>query len=183
MNKEREEYFTGHMIELDKIQQRMLEYDKKLIQKEKSGENPIVYRTIAEQEKLLFEKVNAKKIDLDYFHSHLNDIFDYKSPIDYFEIAPPCKIIEFITEMIIPEEYFYSFYHIPLEEKDKRCWGYNKELIFFVTSRDGKNVYIADFLNAGIINENEYLVELYKTLCYLLPGIATCEDDMELVTK
>ena len=81
--------------------------------------------------------------------------------------------------MIIPEEYFYSFYHIPLEEKDKRCWGYNKELIFFVTSRDGKNVYIADFLNAGIINENEYLVELYKTLCYLLPGIATCEDDME----
>ena len=56
-------------------------------------------------------------------------------------------------------------------------------MIFFVTSRDGKNVYIADFLNAGIINENEYLVEMYKTLCYLLQGIATCEDDMELVTK
>ena len=34
MNKEREEYFTGHMIELDKIQQRILEYDKKLIEKE-----------------------------------------------------------------------------------------------------------------------------------------------------
>ena len=78
MNKEREEYFTGHMIELDKIQQRMLEYDKKLIQKEQSGENPIVYRTIAEQEKLLFVLVYAKKIDLDYFYSHLNDIFDYK---------------------------------------------------------------------------------------------------------
>ena len=179
MDKEIEKCIRQQLAEIDKIQQRMLEYDKKLIQKEQSGENPIGYRTIAEQEKLLFEKVNAKKIDLDYFYSHVNDIFDYKSPIDYFEIAPPCKIIEFITEIIIPEEYFYSFYHIPLEEKNKRGWGYNKELIFFVTSRDGKNVYIADFLNPGIINERKYSDELYKTLGYFIPGIAIYEDDME----
>ena len=180
MNKEKEEYFTGHMIELGEIQKRMLEYDKKLIQKEQSGENPIVYRTIAEQEKLLFEKVNAKKIDLDYFHSHINDIFDYKSETEYFEIAPPCKIIHYLTEMVIPEEYFYSFYHIPLD-KDHRTenWHYDKELIFFVTSRDGKNVYISDFLNDGIVRERKYLDELYKTLGYFIPGIAIYEDDME----
>ena len=180
MNKEKEEYFTGHMIELGEIQKRMLEYDKKLIQKEQSGENQIVYRTIAEQEKLLFEKVNAKKIDLDYFHSHINDIFDYKSETEYFEIAPPCKIIHYLTEMVIPEEYFYSFYHIPLD-KDHRTenWHYDKELIFFVTSRDGKNVYISDFLNDGIVRERKYLDELYKTLGYFIPGIAIYEDDME----
>lgn len=180
MNKEKEEYFTGHMIELDTIQQRMLEYDKKLIQKEQSGEKAVKYRTIAEQEKLLFEKVNAKKIDLDYFHSHVNDIFDYKSETEYFEIAPPCKIIHYLTEMVIPEEYFYSFYHIPLD-KDHRTenWHYDKELIFFVTSRDGKNVYISDFLNDGIVRERKYLDELYKTLGYFIPGIAIYEDDME----
>ena len=179
MDKEIEKCIRKQQSEIDKLQQRMLEYDKKLIQKEQSGEKAVEYRSVAEQEKLLFEKVNAKKIDLDYFYSHLNDIFDYKSPIDHFEIASPCKIIEFITEIIIPEEYFYSFYHIPLEEKNKSHWGYNKELIFFVTSRDGKNVYIADFLNPGIINERNYSEELYKTLGYFIPGIAIYEDDME----
>ena len=180
MNKEREEYFTGHMIELGELQQRMLEYDKKLIQKEQSDEKAVEYRSIAEQEKLLFEKVNAKKIDLDYFHSHLNDIFDYKSPIEYISLASPCKIIELLTEMVIPEEYFYSFYHIPLDKDHrKENWHYDKELIFFVTSRDGKNVYISDFLNVGIVRERKYLDELYKTLGYFIPGIAIYEDDME----
>lgn len=180
MDKEIEKCIRQQLSKIDIIQQRMLEYDKKLIKKEQKAEKTIDYRTVAEQEKILFEKVNAKKIDLDYFHSHINDIFDYKAPIDYITLAPPCKIIELLTEMVIPEEYFYSFYHIPLDKEHRtENWHYDKELIFFVTSRDGKNVYISDFLNDGIVRERKYLDELYKTLGYFIPGIAIYEDDME----
>lgn len=150
------------MAQIDTLQRQMLEHDKELIKKEENGESVTDNRTIAEQEKMLYEKVNAKKIDPEYFYSHLADFFDSGVELNYYKDASPCKVIENINEIIIPEEYFYSFYHIPLtEEKKMRFWCKHeelikycvKELLFYITSRDGEDVYIAFFLNARIYND------------------------------
>lgn len=188
MNKERERAIRNRMARIDILQRQMLEHDRELIKKEENGESVTDNRTIAEQEKMLYEKVNAEKIDPEYFYSHLADFFDSGVELNYYKDASPCKVIENINEIIIPEEYFYSFYHIPLaEEKKMRFWCKHeelikycdKELLFYITSRDGENVYIASFLNARIYNDPKDFFAMEKLLSYYKKGIAMYIGDLE----
>jgi len=165
--------------EKERFQRMVLEFDMKLIKSEQNGEIVSRSRTIEEQEKILFEKMNAKKIDTAYFYSHLRDIFDYKSYIDYYKILSPCQIIDDINEIVIPDSYFYSFYIIPLAEEQKNHdWNYFKELIFYITSRDGKNVYIATFLNGGFIKDMNYRLKLGREISFFKNDILVLEDDV-----
>lgn len=123
--------------------------------------------------------MNAKKIDAAYFYSHLRDIFGYKTYIDYYKILSPCQIIDDINETVIPDSYFYSFYIIPLTEEQKNHdWNYYKELIFYITSRDGENVYIAAFLNCGFIKDIKYRLKLGREISYFQNDILVFEADV-----
>lgn len=179
MGKEMEDSSYETIFEVAEMQRLMLEHDRELIKKEQRGEIVVNNRTIEEQEKLLYEKLNAKKINLAYFYSHLRDIFKRQSRIEYYEVAMPCKIIYNDTEEVIPEEYFYSFYIIPLEESQKTAnWHYDKELIFYITSRDGKNVYNAGILNGGIAHGDEGKRKLIDSLIFCIPGISVYIDSI-----
>ena len=76
------------------------------------------------------------------------------------------------TEEIIPDEYFYSFYLIPLAANLKCNEDHYKELIVFITSVDGKFVYDSGILTF-VINSLEYYSELENDIAY-------CADDVPI---
>ena len=180
---------------IDKFQIEMLEYDRKLVEKEKNI--AVNKRTIGEEENIIINELGGEKVDslyIDKFLDKLSPIYNIflRDPglyvynfLDKFSVkgrlclnrSSSFRIIYRDTGKIIPEEYFYSFYHIPLESKQKKPEYRDKELLAFISSRDGKNVYVADFLD-DIIAEDSCREKLNKVV-YKENGVAVYYDDMK----
>ena len=94
-------------------------------------------------------------------------------------MVSPCKIIFNFTEEVIPEEYFYSLYLIPLKESEKYEKPYDKEVIVYISSRDGVNLYIASLLSNQTIRSEVYHRKLASEICYYKEGIAVYPSDMQ----
>ncbi len=163
----------------DMMQQKMAEYNEK-------NNLPIIRkdsRTIAEEENIIINKYGGKKLNIEYFYEHLSDFFGVRNSLDYLRMASPCKIIFNYTEDLIPEEYFYSFYLIPIGEEQKRkedfIKDFAKEVLVYITSRDGINVYISGFINEYILLSREFTNELRSAINYCAEGIAVNFEDIE----
>lgn len=129
-------------------------------------------KTIAQIEDVIINKYGGKKLDTDYFYNHLTDFFGPEVNIDYLKSISPCHMIDNYTEEIIPDEYFYSFYVIPLAADLKCNEDHYKELIVFITSVDGKFVYDSGILTF-VINSLEYYSKLENDIAY-------CADDVPI---
>lgn len=158
-------------------QQQMLLYDKEVIKREQMrSEQP--KRTIAEVEDRILHQWGGKKLDLEYFYQHLEDFFGTHNPFEYVRMLSPCKIIYHYTEEVIPDDYFVSFYFIPLQDNQKKVDDFYKELVMYIASRDGKNVYAAGLLTPMIIGNKELSRRIEKELCYYQEGIGIYFEDI-----
>ena len=82
----------------------------------------------------------------------------------------PCQIIFSFTEEIIPDKYFYSFYLIPLKDELKKVDDFDKELIAYITSFDGKFVYDSGFMTC-VIGSLEFHKKLTNDIAYCADGV------------
>ena len=174
---DKEQHNQNFKREIDKFQRRALEYDK--ILQEKLARSPFKSRkrTIAEEEEIIVKKFGGKKIDIDYFYKHLSDFFDFDD-VEYLKSLSPSKIMFQLTEVIIPEEYFYSLYLIPLGEELEYDEPHKNQILVYVTSRDGANVYAASFLSNRAIRSIEFEKRLSAELCYCEDGVALYHDEI-----
>ena len=129
-------------------------------------------KTIAQIEDVIINKYGGKKLDTDYFYNHLTDFFGPEVNIDYLKSISPCHMIDNYTEEIIPDEYFYSFYLIPLKDELKKVDDFDKELIAYITSFDGKFVYDSGFMTC-VIDSLEFHKKLTNDIAY-------CADDVPI---
>ena len=174
----RYDFYNKLRAEVDGFQKEMLAYDQKIIEKE--NEYSVQRnRTVEEEEDIILNQWGGKKLDTDYFYQHLEDFFGPSNDFEYLKMTSPCKIIFNYTEEIIPEEYFISFYVIPLQEEERKKNDYYKEVVIYVTSRDGKNVYVASLLTSDVIASEDVEKKLQKEVCYYREGIATYYEDMK----
>ena len=152
-------------LDFSTLQAKAIEYNAK-------NNLPVINKsdkTIAEIEDVIINKYGGKKLDTDYFYNHLNDFFGPKRQPDRFKTMSPCQIIYDFNDEIIPDEYFYSFYLIPLKDEFKNIDDYDKELITYITSTDGKFVYVSGFL-IGLINSLEYHKKLECDIAFYTEG-------------
>lgn len=77
-------------------------------------------RTIEQEENIIINKYGGKKLNTEYFYEHLTDFFGDKECVENYQKVSPCKIIFAKTEEIIPDDYFYSFYLIPVDRAQKK---------------------------------------------------------------
>lgn len=174
----RYDFYNKLRAEVDGVQKEMLAYDQKIIEKE--NEYSVQRnRTVKEEEDIILNQWGGKKLTTDSFYQHLEDFFGPNNDFEYLKMTSPCKIIFNYTEEIIPEEYFISFYVIPLQVKEKKKNDYYKEVVVYVTSRDGKNVYVASLLTSDVIDSEDVEKKLQKEVCYYREGIATYYEDMK----
>lgn len=127
-------------------------------------------KTIAQIEDVIINKYGGKKLDTDYFYNHLTDFFDPAENIDYLKSISPCHMIDDYTEEIIPDKYFYSFYLIPLKDELKKVDDFDKELIAYITSFDGKFVYDSGFMTC-VIDSLEFHKKLTNDIAYCADGV------------
>lgn len=158
--KEQEAFFEKKERRIKSLQRRMLNFDRLLLESEELPTD--TGRTIAEEEQIIINKYGGKKLSTEYFYSHLSDFFKDNQVIDCLKKMSPCRIIYDETEEIIPEEYFFSFYIIPFGEEKKIEWSDYKELIAFITSRDGTYVYDAGTLTETIVSPDEQLKKIIQ---------------------
>lgn len=171
---DKNELYQELFNDIHTAQLKMLEYNKKnhlpSIRKDS--------RTIREAEDVIINKFGGKKLDTAYFYEHLTDFFGPKSMMDYIKLLSPCKIIFHHTEEIIPDEYFHSFYWIPLKDELKHSNDYYKELLVYMTSIDGEHIYISGILT-DVIDSVEFDKELRRNIAYYEEGIAVFFEDIK----
>ena len=176
MEIDKNKYYQKIGLEVAALQRKMLEYDQSLIQKRLNEGFSVKRRTIAEEEDIIINKFGGKKLDTNYFYKHLSDFGYEMEEIEYLKLVSPCKIIFNYTEELIPDEYFYSFYLISLKENEKQ---HDKDLIVYITSRDGINVYISSALKNYQISPKELDRKICSAICYYEDGIAVYYEEME----
>lgn len=165
--------------QIDEFQQKILAHDKAA--QEKISEHKLPKprnRTIREEEDIIIKQFGGKKLELDDFYKHLPDFIFNCGNVKDLESISPCKIIFNVTEEVIPEEYFYSFYLISLEENEKYEKSYDKEAIVYIASRDKENVYIASFLKNHIIRSKDFEKKLSSKICYYQDCIAVYPNEL-----
>jgi hypothetical protein len=167
-------------LKLNVLQRQMIDNDKLLIQKaQKENIIPKNNRTIAQEEELIINKYNGRKISLHYFYNNLSNFFGNTEDMAYAVYALPCNIYCGETDEIIPDEYFYSFYAIPLpDEITKNNQNSGKELLIFVSSQDSQNIYVANILNYAALEHTECEKEFNAELCYYQDGIVVFYEDI-----
>ena len=179
MKRDKKECYQEGIDFIHNAQFQMLEYNKKnhlpKIRKES--------RTIAEEEDIIINKLKGKKLDTAYFYEHLTDFFGPKSEIDYIKIISPCKIIFALTEELVTDEYFYSFYLLPFVEGKMRRNEYYKEELAYITSADGIHVYTAGLMT-GVDDSADrasvrFCCELQHDIAYFEEGIAVYYKEIE----
>ena len=123
-------------------------------------------RTRAEQEELSYKKYNATKIDITEFYSNLEEYVCRASEAKIYRDMSPCKVIFNFTEMEFPDEYFYSFYKIPFDNKVALHFAHFNEVLVFIVSRDSKNVYASALLSRSpFISDAEYRILEDEIFC------------------
>lgn len=174
------QWYEKFSRQVDELQRKMFAYDK-AVQEKINEQNSFRNRnrTIMEEEDIIIKKFGGKKLDLDCFYKHLSDFIFNEEEINYLKSVSPCKIIFNFTEEVIPEEYFYSFYLISLEESQKYENTYDKEVIVYIASRDRINVYIAGFLKNHTIRSKDFDRKLSSEICYYKEGIAVYLNEIE----
>ncbi len=135
-------------------------------------------RTIEQQEDIIINKFGGRKLDLQYFYSHLTEFYRHEYTVKSLKTMSPCKIIFDCTEMIIPEEYFYAFYIIPVKEELKTQDLYCKETIVAVTSKDGKYVYASDFVAFMHSTSIEFDMSLHRSIPFADDGVEVYFDEI-----
>lgn len=156
-SKKTEAVVDKNIAKLSDMQKEVFEYNKKFVKIGKES------RTISEEEQIILGKYNGKKIDLDYFYENIEKfIVNVYGDMKKYS---PCKAIVIDTECLIPDEYFYSFYLIPLKDDQKKQKYKDKELLAYITSRDGVTVYAAGFVCGGMIIGSEELEEELNDIC------------------
>ncbi len=157
-------------------QKKVLAYDKKLI--ETKGNNALPGRTIKEEEDIIFNKFGGKKLDADYSYENLKDFFFVGGTCKYLKFFSIPEIIALVTGEIIPEEYFYGLYLLPVEKDERYPFSCQKQMIVYIASRDGENVYLASFLNNRRFRFREFEKMLSSQLYYAEDGIVVFEDEL-----
>ncbi len=161
-------------VSIEELQEKILKFNKSL-----SRKNDNKKRTIAEEETIIFQKFKGKKLDVKYFYEHLsNFVFDC-GDMEYLKSLSPCKLIFQVTEEVIPEEYFDSFYLITLKQDQNYTKPYDNQVIVYITSEDGGNVYIASLLRNHSIRSKEFNKQISSELCYYREGIAVYPREVE----
>ena len=158
------------------LQKRVLDYDKKLI--EAKGNIASSGRTIKEEEDIIFNKFGGKKLDADYSYENLKDFFFVGGTCKYLKFFSIPEIIALVTGEIIPEEYFYGLYLLPFEKDERYPFSCQKQMIVYIASRDGENVYLASFLNNRRFRFREFEKMLSSQLYYAEDGIVVFEDEL-----
>ena len=176
-----EDYQRQFLCYTKELQQKVLAYDRALQEKRKTDNTPQKpTRTIAEQEDIIFRKFGGKKLELDYFYEHLEEFFEHSTDFEALRLLSPCKIIFTCKNLVIPEEYFYSFYLIPYSFNSPTNSDSSQEfMLFFVASRDSVHVYQADILTQVVKQARERPKAIDDELRYAEDGIAIYEDEME----
>ena len=165
---------TKPMRTIEELQAKILESNKSLSTKDDNKK-----RTIAEEETIIFQKFKGKKLDVKYFYEHLSDFVFDCGDMEYLKSLSPCKLIFQVTEEVIPEEYFDSFYLITLEQDQNHTKPYDNQVIVYITSEDGVNVYIASLLRNHSIRSKEFNKQISSELCYYREGIAVYPNEVE----
>ena len=161
-------------VAIEELQAKILEFNKSLSTKDDNKK-----RTIAEEEIIIFQKFGGKKLDIKYFYEHLSDFVFDCGDMEYLKSLSPCKLIFQVTEEVVPEEYFDSFYLITLEQDQNHTKPYDNQVIVYITSEDGVNVYIASLLRNHSIRSKEFNKQISSELCYYREGIAVYPNEVE----
>ncbi|MBQ8428690.1 MAG: hypothetical protein IJX30_01160 [Clostridia bacterium] len=159
---------------IEELQAEMLEFNKSLPRN--AGDNN---RTIAQEEDIIIQKFGGKKLDIEDFHERLSEFVFDGGDMEYLKSLSPCKIIFQLTEEVIPEEYFYSFYLITLAQDPNYTKPYDNQVIVYITSKDGVNVYIASLLRNHIIRDKLFDKKISSEICYYEDGIAVYPNEIE----
>ena len=167
-------YTKKEKVSIEELQAKILKFNKSLSTKDDNKK-----RTIAEEESIIFQKFKGKKLDVKYFYEHLSDFVFDCGEIAYLKSLSPCKLIFQVTEEVIPEEYFDSFYLITLEQDQNYTKPYDNQVIVYITSEDGVNVYIASLLRNHNIRSKEFNKQISSKLCYYREGVAVYPNEVE----
>ena len=84
----------------------------------------------------------------------------------------------FFATIMWGDFFFVSFYFLPLQDNQKYVDDFYKELVMYITSRDGENVYIAGLLTPMTIENIELKRRIEKELCYYQEGIGINFEDI-----
>lgn len=174
LGKDAHEFYRGQIRTISKQQAAIAEYNEKHHSSVTSTN-----RTIAMQESVIINKYGGIKVDKDYFYKHISDIFGNRKYIDDFKMLSPCQIIFAETKVLIPEEYFYSFYLIPYNEQKKQTLGYGKEIIAYITSKDGVGVYACGCMNEYVFHSRKIIKDFELAMVYYANGIAVSNEDIK----
>lgn len=118
--------------------------------------------TISEYEKYIKEKYGAKRIEIDYFYSHLSEFIFERIGLEDIKGWTISKLIDVFTEIKVKDEWLYALYLIPvLKDENKTFEGYFKEQLVAIFSDDGVRVYFAGVLSrcAYLSHNNFYALD------------------------